>query len=34
MQIVGSSQKDFASFIKQDLLLWKDVAREARIEVR
>jgi tripartite-type tricarboxylate transporter receptor subunit TctC len=34
IQIVGSSQKDFASFIKQDLLLWKDVAREARIEVR
>jgi tripartite-type tricarboxylate transporter receptor subunit TctC len=34
MQIVGSSQKDFASFIKQDLVLWKDVARDAKIEVK
>jgi tripartite-type tricarboxylate transporter receptor subunit TctC len=34
MQIVGSSPEAFASFIKQDVAVWKDVAREARIEVK
>ncbi|HLZ02863.1 MAG TPA: tripartite tricarboxylate transporter substrate binding protein [Bradyrhizobium sp.] len=34
MQIVGSSQQDFASFIKQDVVLWKNVAREAKVEIK
>ena len=34
MQIVGSSPQDFASFIKQDLAIWKEVAAQARIEVK
>jgi tripartite-type tricarboxylate transporter receptor subunit TctC len=34
IQTVGSSPEAFASFIKQDLSLWKDVADKARIEVR
>jgi tripartite-type tricarboxylate transporter receptor subunit TctC len=34
IQIVGSSQAAFASFIKQDIVLWKDVARQAKIEVK
>lgn len=34
IQIVGSSPEAFASFIEQDVAVWKDVAREARIEVK
>jgi len=34
MQIVGSSPEAFASFIRQDSALWKEVAEQARIEVR
>jgi tripartite-type tricarboxylate transporter receptor subunit TctC len=34
MQIVGSSPKAFADFIKQDIAIWKEVADQARIEVR
>ena len=34
MQIVGSSPKDFARFIEQDIAIWKEVADQARIEVR
>jgi tripartite-type tricarboxylate transporter receptor subunit TctC len=34
IQIVGSSAEAFAGFIKQDVAIWKDVAREARIEVK
>jgi putative tricarboxylic transport membrane protein len=34
MQIVGSSPEAFAKFIKQDIAIWKDVADQARIEVR
>jgi tripartite-type tricarboxylate transporter receptor subunit TctC len=34
MQIVGSSPEAFARFIKQDIAIWKEVADQARIEVR
>ena len=34
MQIVGSSPEAFAKFIKQDIAIWKEVADQARIEVR
>jgi tripartite-type tricarboxylate transporter receptor subunit TctC len=34
MQIVGSSPESFADFIKQDIAIWKQVADQARIEVR
>jgi tripartite-type tricarboxylate transporter receptor subunit TctC len=34
MQIVGSSPEAFAGFIKQDIAIWKEVADQARIEVR
>jgi len=34
MQIVGSSPEAFANFIKQDIAIWKEVADQARIEVR
>jgi tripartite-type tricarboxylate transporter receptor subunit TctC len=34
IQIVGSSPEAFASFIRQDSALWKEVADQARIEVR
>jgi putative tricarboxylic transport membrane protein len=34
IQIVGSSPEAFASFIKQDVAVWRDVAREASIEVK
>jgi tripartite-type tricarboxylate transporter receptor subunit TctC len=33
MQTVGSSPKDFANFIKQDIAVWKDVAEQAKVEV-
>jgi tripartite-type tricarboxylate transporter receptor subunit TctC len=34
IQIVGSSAEAFASFIKQDVAVWRDVAREASIEMK
>ena len=34
MQIVGSSPQAFADFIKQDIVLWKGVAQEAKLEVK
>ena len=34
MQIVGSTPEAFAAFIKQDILLWKDVAKQAKVEVK
>jgi tripartite-type tricarboxylate transporter receptor subunit TctC len=34
MQIVGSSPEAFASFIKRDIAVWKQVADQAGIEVR
>lgn len=34
IQIVGNSPEAFASFIKQDSAIWKEVADQAKIEVR
>jgi tripartite-type tricarboxylate transporter receptor subunit TctC len=34
IQVVGGSPQEFASYIKQDLALWKDVADQAKIEVK
>jgi hypothetical protein len=34
MQIVGSSPDAFASFIRQDIAVWKEVADQAKVEVR
>jgi tripartite-type tricarboxylate transporter receptor subunit TctC len=34
IQIVGSTPDEFADFIKQDVVLWKNVAKQARIEVK
>jgi tripartite-type tricarboxylate transporter receptor subunit TctC len=34
IQTVGNSPEAFASFIKQDISMWKEVADQARIEVR
>jgi tripartite-type tricarboxylate transporter receptor subunit TctC len=34
MQILGSSPAAFASFIKQDIAIWKQVADQAKVEVR
>ncbi len=34
IQVVGSSPKAFADFIKQDIAIWKEVAEQAGIEVR
>jgi tripartite-type tricarboxylate transporter receptor subunit TctC len=34
IQVVGNSPKAFADFIKQDIVLWKDVAHEAKVEVK
>ncbi len=34
MQIVGSTPDAFASFIKQDIAVWKEVAEQAKVEVR
>ena len=34
MQIVGDSPEEFAGFIKQDIELWKNVAREAKVEIK
>jgi tripartite-type tricarboxylate transporter receptor subunit TctC len=34
MQVVGSSPEAFADFIKQDIAVWKELADQARIELR
>jgi tripartite-type tricarboxylate transporter receptor subunit TctC len=34
MQVVGSSPEAFASFIREDIAIWKEVADQAGIEVR
>jgi tripartite-type tricarboxylate transporter receptor subunit TctC len=34
IQVVGNSPKAFADFIKQDIVLWRDVAHEAKVEVK
>lgn len=34
IQVVGSSPQEFASYISRDLALWKDVADQAKIEVK
>ena len=34
MQIIGSSPVAFAGFIKQDIAVWKEVADQAKVEVR
>jgi tripartite-type tricarboxylate transporter receptor subunit TctC len=34
IQVVGSSPEAFAGFIKQDIAIWKDVARQAQVEVK
>ena len=34
IQVVGSSPQGFASFIEQDIAVWKDVAEQAKIEVK
>jgi tripartite-type tricarboxylate transporter receptor subunit TctC len=34
MQLVGNTPEEFAAFIKQDIALWQDVARQANVEVK
>jgi tripartite-type tricarboxylate transporter receptor subunit TctC len=34
MQTVGSSSEAFASFIKQDIAVWREVADQAKVEVK
>jgi tripartite-type tricarboxylate transporter receptor subunit TctC len=34
MQTVGNSPEAFASFIKQDIAIWKEVADQAKVEVK
>ncbi len=34
IQVVGNSPQAFADFIKQDIVLWKGVAHEAKVEVK
>jgi tripartite-type tricarboxylate transporter receptor subunit TctC len=34
MQTVGNSPQAFADFIKQDIAVWKDVAEQAKVEVK
>ena len=34
MQTVGNSPEAFASFIKQDIAIWKEVADQANVEVK
>jgi tripartite-type tricarboxylate transporter receptor subunit TctC len=34
IQVVGSSPQAFADYIKQDIALWKEVAEQAKIEVK
>lgn len=34
IRVVGSSSQEFADFIRHDLAVWKDVANQAKIEVK
>ena len=34
MQIVGNSPEQFIAFIKEDIAIWKDVATQAKVEVK
>jgi len=34
IQVVGSSPEAFAGFIRHDIATWKDVARQAKVEVK
>ena len=34
MQTVGDSPEAFASFIRQDIAVWKAVAEQAKVEVK
>ena len=34
MQTVGNSPEQFIAFIKQDIAVWKDVAIQAKVEVK
>jgi tripartite-type tricarboxylate transporter receptor subunit TctC len=34
MQTVGNSPQAFADFIKQDIAVWKEVAEQAKVEVK
>jgi tripartite-type tricarboxylate transporter receptor subunit TctC len=34
IQAVGNSQQEFADFIKRDIAIWKEVAEQAKIEVK
>src|SRR6201995_2269322 len=34
IQIVASTPEEFAAFIKKDVVLWRDVAKQAKIEVK
>jgi tripartite-type tricarboxylate transporter receptor subunit TctC len=34
MQTVGNSPEQFIAFIKQDIAIWKDVATQAKVEVK
>ncbi len=34
IQIVGNTPEEFASYIKQEIAVWKEVAEQAKIEVR
>jgi hypothetical protein len=34
MQTVGNSPEAFASFIRQDMAVWKAVAEQARVEAK
>ena len=34
MQTVGNSPEAFASFIRQDIAVWKAVAEQAKVEVK
>jgi tripartite-type tricarboxylate transporter receptor subunit TctC len=34
IQVVGNSPQEFADYIKQDIALWKEVAEQAKIEVK
>jgi hypothetical protein len=34
MDTVGNSPEAFASFIKQDIAVWKEVAAQAKVEVQ
>jgi tripartite-type tricarboxylate transporter receptor subunit TctC len=34
IQIVGSTPEEFAAFVRKDVVLWKDVAKQAKIEIQ